>query len=42
MATSCCTVALVEATYLALLIVTFLAIGAFALYVVLRLFAGQR
>jgi hypothetical protein len=32
----------VEATYLALLIVTFLAIGVLSVYIVLKLFAGQR
>jgi hypothetical protein len=42
MTSSCCTVALVEATYLALLIVTFVGIGALAVYIVLKLFAGQR
>jgi hypothetical protein len=42
MGTSCCTVRIVEATYLALLIVTFLGIGALSVYVVLKLVAGQR
>jgi hypothetical protein len=32
----------VEATYLALLIITFLAIAAVSVYVLLKLFAGQR
>jgi hypothetical protein len=32
----------VEATYLAVLIVTFLAIGVLSVYIVLKLFAGQR
>jgi hypothetical protein len=32
----------VEATYLAVLVLTFLAIGALAVYIVLKLFAGQR
>jgi hypothetical protein len=32
----------VEATYLAVLIITFLAIGVMAVYLVVKLFAGQR
>jgi hypothetical protein len=32
----------VEATYLVLLIATFVAIAAFAVFVVVKLFAGQR
>jgi hypothetical protein len=32
----------VEATYLALLIATFVALGGLSVYVVLKLFAGQR
>jgi hypothetical protein len=32
----------VEATYLAVLIITFLAIGAMAVYLLVKLFAGQR
>ncbi len=39
---SCCSVAEVEATYLALLIAAFLAIAVGAVYVVVKLFAGQR
>jgi hypothetical protein len=31
-----------EATYLVILIVTFLGIGALSLYVIAKLFAGQR
>jgi hypothetical protein len=31
-----------EATYLVILIVTFLAIGAMSLYILFKLFAGQR
>ncbi len=31
-----------EATYLVILIVTFIAIGAMSLYILLKLFAGQR
>jgi hypothetical protein len=42
MGPSCCSVADVEATYLALLIATFVAIGALSVYWVLKLFAGQR
>jgi hypothetical protein len=41
-ARACGSVADVEATYLVILIVTFLAIAAFAGYVLLKLFAGQR
>jgi hypothetical protein len=32
----------VEATYLAVLIITFLAIGVMAVYLLVKLFAGQR
>jgi hypothetical protein len=32
----------VEATYLAVLIIAFLAIGAMAVYLLVKLFAGQR
>jgi hypothetical protein len=42
MGPSCCTVQIVEATYLTLLVVTFLAIGAMSIYILLKLFAGQR
>jgi hypothetical protein len=31
-----------EATYLVILIVTFIAIGGLSLYILLKLFAGQR
>jgi hypothetical protein len=39
---SCCSVGRVELTYLVLLIAAFVAVAAFAGYVVVRLFAGQR
>jgi hypothetical protein len=42
MALFCGSVARVEATYLVLLVITFLAIAAAAVYVVTKLFAGQR
>jgi hypothetical protein len=42
MPTSCCTVACVEATYLVLLIATFVGITVMAAYIVFKLFAGQR
>jgi hypothetical protein len=42
MSPSCCSVADVEATYLALLIASFVAIGVLSVYCVLKIFAGQR